>query len=173
MDVLVVVDMQERIHDGVPKHDLAGVVSRIGLLAARVRVQGGTVIFIQHEDPEGGEVPAGSPGWEILAELGRQPTDLVVAKTHNDGFFETPLAAQIRALSPERVVVTGWATDMCVDATLRSAAALGFRVVGVRDGTTVAERDHLPAEKIIEHHHWVWTNMISQHPVSLLAAADV
>ncbi len=173
MDALIVVDMQERMHDGIPKHDLPGVVLRINQLAQKVRARGGLVIFIQHEDSVGDEFARGSKGWEILGEIHRDPADRIVPKSFNDAFFETPLDSELRRLSPSRVIVTGWATDMCVDATIRSAAALGFEVVAVRDGTTVSDRDHLPAERIIEHHHWVWTHLISQHPVILLYEADV
>ena len=45
MDVLLVVDMQEGLLQGKPKHDLSGVVERINRLAARVRERGGRVLF--------------------------------------------------------------------------------------------------------------------------------
>ncbi len=69
--------------------------------------------------------------------------------------------------------VAGWPTDMCVDATVRSAAALGFKVVVVEDGHTVSDRPHLDAERIIEHHHWIWQNLFAQHPVSLAREARI
>ena len=102
-----------------------------------------------------------------------EPGDRSVPKTFNDAFFQTTLAAELIELAPERVIVAGWATDMCVDATIRSAAALGFRGVAARDATTVSDREHLPAEQIIEHCHWVWTHIISEHPVSILDEAAI
>lgn len=44
MDVLVVVDMQEAVLEGDPKHDRAAVVGRIDRLASRVRGGGGRVL---------------------------------------------------------------------------------------------------------------------------------
>ena len=170
MDALIVIDMQQRMHDGISKHDLAGVASRINRLARKIRDRGGQVIFIQHEDAE---FAPGSEGWKILDELERDCEDRVVSKSYNDAFFETALASELNELSPNRVIMTGWATDMCVDATVRSAAVLGFKVVAVRDATTVGDRDHLSAEQIIDHHHWAWTNVISKHPVALLNAAEI
>ena len=42
---------------------------------------------------------------------------------------------------------------------LRSAAARGFDVFAVTDAHTTADRPHLSAEKIIEHHHWMWEHL--------------
>ena len=68
--------------------------------------------------------------------------------------------------------MTGWATDLCVDATVRSAAALGFQVV-VANAHTVSDRPHLDARQVIEHHHWVWRNLIAKHQVTLSDEAEL
>lgn len=96
-----------------------------------------------------------------------------MGKTLNDAFFATSLHAELSALRPERVLVTGWATDLCVDASVRSAAALGYEVVVVGDGHTVSDRPHLDAEGVIRHHHWVWTNLIAPHPVRVACEAEL
>jgi nicotinamidase-related amidase len=70
-------------------------------------------------------------------------------------------------------MVTGWATDLCVDATVRSAAARGFHVVAVADCHTVSDRPHLSADKVITHHHWVWRNLLAPHPVRIAREADL
>ena len=46
----------------------------------------------------------------------------------NSAFAGTSLASDLSRLGAERVLITGWATDLCVDATVRSAAKLGFEV---------------------------------------------
>ena len=172
-DALLVVDMQEGLLRGAPKHDLPGVVARINRLARRVRQRGGAVVFVQHAGPAGDDFEPHTPGWRLLPALETEPTDRVVAKTLNDPFFETTLRSELAALGAERVLVTGWATDLCVDATVRSAAALGFEVIAVADGHTVSDRPHLPAAKVIDHHHWVWANLIARHPVATVPAAHV
>ena len=172
-DALLVVDMQEGLLRGAPKHDLAGVIARINRLARRVRQRGGAVVFVQHAGPAGDDFEPHTPSWCLLPALETDPADRVVAKRLNDPFFETTLRSDLAALGARRVLVTGWATDLCVDATVRSAAALGFEVVAVADGHTVSDRPHLPAAKIMDHHHWVWANLIAPHPVAMVRAADV
>jgi nicotinamidase-related amidase len=45
VDVLLVVDMQEGLLRGAPKHDLLAVVERINHLAVRVRRSGGSIFL--------------------------------------------------------------------------------------------------------------------------------
>jgi nicotinamidase-related amidase len=173
MDALLVVDMQEGILRGEQKHDLPAVVERIDRLASRVRERGGHVVFVQHDGSPGDAFAPASSGWPLLAALGREPRDPVVRKTLNDAFCGTCLAATLARLGVSRVLVAGWATDLCVDATVRSAAAHGYPVVVVSDCHTVSDRPHLPATRVIEHHQWVWSQLIAPHPVSFARAAEL
>ena len=173
MDVLLVVDMQEGLLSGGPKHDLLAVVERINRLALRVRQSRGSVFFVQHAGPVGDEFEPLTAGWQLLSTIKTEPCDHVVGKTLNDPFFKTSLQSDLAELRPERVLVAGWATDLCVDATVRSAAALGFKVVAVADCHTVSDRPHLSADKVINHHHWVWANLLAPHPVRIAREAEV
>jgi nicotinamidase-related amidase len=62
-----------------------------------------------------------------LATIKTEPCDRIVSKTLNDAFFRTSLQSDLAKLRADRLLVAGWATDLCVDATVRSAAALGFQ----------------------------------------------
>jgi len=172
VDVLLVVDMQEGLLRGAPKHDLVAVVERINRLALRVRRSGGSIFFVQHAGPVADEFEPRSPGWHLLSAIKTEPGDRIVGKTLNDPFFNTSLQSDLAELRVDRVLVAGWATDLCVDATIRSAAALGFKVVAVADCHTVSDRPHLSASIVI-HHHWVWANLLARHPVSIIREAEV
>lgn len=166
MDVMLIVDMQVGLLNGEPKHDLQGVIDRINRLAARVREQSGIVIFIQHCGGKGDDFEPQTPGWAFLPELVRDPADLVVPKQMNDPFAGAELQARLNRIAPDRVLVTGWATDLCVDATVRSAVSNHHHVVVVTDAHTLSDRPHLDAVSVIRHHHWVWRNLITQRPVT-------
>jgi nicotinamidase-related amidase len=155
MDAMLVVDMQVGLLNGDPKHDLRGVIERINRLAAGVRGRSGTVIFVQHCGRKGDDFEPQTPGWALLPELLRNPADIVVQKNLNDPFSETNLQACLKQISPDRVLIAGWATDLCVDATVRSAVANHHNVVVVADGHTLSDRPHLDAVSIIRHHHWI------------------
>ncbi|MGL5287516.1 MAG: isochorismatase family protein [Aeromonas sp.] len=158
-DVLLVIDMQAGLFEQ-PRHRDAQVVDNINRLAASVRKAGGHVLFIQHDGLAGEEVEPGTPGWALLPTLDVHKEDGQLSKSACDGFLGTDLAARLRILAPKRLLISGCATDFCVDTTLRSAAALGFNVVAVTDAHTTADRPHLNAEQIIAHHHWMWEGLI-------------
>ena len=170
MDVLVVVDMQVGLLKGAPKHDLAGVVERINRLMASVRARDGTVIFVRHCGCAGDDFEPQTPGWAFLPELQHRDADVIVEKTLNDPFAGTELNALLEKLAPDRLLVSGWATDFCVDATVRSAVSNGHNVVVVADGHTVSDRPHLDARTIIRHHNWVWSNLLTTKPITLAEA---
>ena len=173
MDAMLVVDMQVGLLNGEPKHDLQGVIDRINRLAARVREQSGMVIFIQHCGGKGDDFEPETPGWAFLPELVRDPADVVVQKQMNDPFAGAELQARLNRIAPDRVLVTGWATDLCVDATVRSAVSNHHNVVVVTDAHTLSDRPHLDAASVISHHHWVWRNLITQKSIRLAATDEL
>ena len=173
MDAMLIVDMQVGLLNGDPKHDLPGVIDRINRLAASVRARSGVVIFIQHCGEAGDEFEPQSPGWALLPELTRDPADLVVQKKMNDPFAGGELQARLDRIAPDRVLVTGWATDLCVDATVRSAVSHQHDVVVVTDAHTLSDRPHLDAVSVKRHHHWVWRNLISPKTVRLAATEEL
>ena len=170
MDVIVVVDMQIGLLSGAPKHDLQKVVDRINSIAAMVRERSGKVVWIRHCGKPGDEFERCTAGWEFLPGLVRRPDDIVIEKALNDPFVGTPLKDTLAQLAPDRVLVAGWATDFCVDATVRSAVALDHDVVVVADGHTLSDRPHLRAPAVIEHHNWVWGGLITNRSIRLATA---
>jgi len=173
MDVLLVVDMQEAaITDG-SKHDLRSVIDRINELTAHVRERHGVVVFVQHDGEPGSAFAPGTPGWEIAKCMTRDSTDRIVHKETNDSFQDTGLEELLRSLGAERVIPCGWATDFCVDNTVRSAVSRGFHVVVPSDGHTLQDRPHLSAADVIAHHNWVWSNLIAPASVTVASSRSI
>ena len=178
MNVLLIIDMQEASFSRADKHDAAGVVDRINRLSDYVRRHNGRVIFVQHDGTGDEGLLPHSPGWMILASLSRHDTDIVVRKTINDAFFETELHRILSDLNTDNLIVSGWATDLCVDTTIRAAVSLGHRIVAAADCHTVADRPHLNAAEVIRHHNWVWQNLLTSgdpvrvSPLSEILASD-
>lgn len=173
IDVIIVVDMQVGLLDGAPKYDLSAVIDRINALTAIVRARSGKVIWIRHCGKAGDAFEPNSPGWSFLPELNRQQDELVVEKTLNDPFAGTLLHAALQRIAPERVLIAGWATDLCIDATVRSAVSSNHHVVVVSDGHTLHDRPHLSALNVIQHHNWVWSELLTNRTVRIATAAQL
>lgn len=160
---LIIIDMQTAAFEAaaVPKHDADGTIMRINSLAAAVRAANGTVLFVQHDGPPGDAFQPGRPGWQLWPALDRQAVDIVVRKTACDSFLGTTLDSLLSDLASDQLIVTGWATDYCVDTTVRAALARGWPTIVPADGHTCADRPHLPAAKIIEHHNAIWADFVA------------
>ena len=173
MIALLVIDMQVGLFEGdPPRQDADGVIRRIKEIAEVVRVIGGIVIFIQHED--NGGLKQGTEGWEILPVLEQKDTDLLVRKQACDSFYETELPDLLAQHGAQQIIVTGCATDFCVDTTIRAAASRNYEVVVVADAHTTRDRPHLDAGTIINHHNWMWKNLIlPRRKVKVMPATNV
>lgn len=173
MDALIVVDMQVGLLSGAPKHDLPNVIDRINSLSKKVRSENGNVVCIRHCGNSGEEFERFATGWEFLPELVRQPQDIVIEKTLNDPYVGTTLGETLDRLRPRRVLVTGWATDFCVDATVRSTVSHNHHVVAVSDAHTLSNRPHLPATAVISHHNWIWSGLITNRSVRVVSTCEL
>ncbi|TYL91431.1 isochorismatase family protein [Bradyrhizobium rifense] len=173
MDAIIVVDMQIGLLNGPPKHNLQGVVKHINLLTTMVRGRSGKVIWIRHCGKPGDGFERDTEGWSFLPELDRHPDDVVVEKTLNDSFVRTELQNTLVQMALDRVIVTGWATDSCVDSTIRSAISNDHHVVVVSDAHTVSDRPHMDAAAVIRHHHWVWSDLLTNHSVRIATTGEL
>lgn len=172
---LLIVDMQAgSFGPGSARHDADGLVARLNALAARVRAGGGLVIFIQHDGPPGDAHEPGAPGWHLLPSLERLAADMVVHKTSCDAFLDTGLEGVLAAQGIDTLIVTGCATEYCVDTTIRSALARRYRTLVPRDGHTTADRPHLDAVRIIAHHNATWSDFLAPAgPAQILSCAEI
>lgn len=172
---LVVIDLQQgSFGPATPRHDGAGLVARLNRLADRVRSSGGLVVFVQHDGPKGDPHHPDLPGWRLLPDLETRGSDNFVRKRSCDAFLETRLDALLRERAVGRLIVTGCATDYCVDTTVRSALARGYPTIVPADGHTTSDRAHLSAAKIIEHHNAIWADFLSPAgPATICRCADV
>ena len=173
MDAIVVVDMQVGMLEGLPKHDLAGVIQRINALTDMVRRHSGQVIWIRHCGKDGDGFEPGAAGWAFLPELDRHARDIVVDKTLNDSFAGTVLHDTLQRGGANRLLIAGWATDFCVDSTVRSAVSRDYDVVVVSDGHTLSDRPHLDAPAVIRHHNWVWSDLLTNRSVRVMTTAEL
>jgi nicotinamidase-related amidase len=48
-----------------------------------------------------------------------------------------------------------------------------YHVVVVSDGHTVSDRPHLDAVTVIRHHHWVWSDLITDRSVRIMTTSQL
>jgi len=150
---VIVIDVQSGLFDPTPRPGQADqTVDRINALTTRARAAGVPVIFVQHETP-GGSLASGSPGWALERRLLAAGGDLRIRKTTPDCFLGSGLQAALDGWAVKRVIICGYATEFCVDTTVRRAAALGYEVVIAADAHTTHDKPHASASHIRIHHN--------------------
>lgn len=171
---LLVIDMQQALV--AIAHRASGTVAAIASLQERARAAGAPVVFAQQQDEE---LEPGTEGWRIVSELAPAPGEPVVPKAAPDSFLDTELDAVLRARGVTEVVVTGFATEICVESTARQALSRGYDVVLVADGHTTSVRPegsgpYAVPEASVAHHNEIYRNLrFPGRRVRVLRAAEV
>ena len=89
-------------------------------------------------------------GAKLVAELGPDDRDIVVARIHGlTPFTQTSLDQILRNMSIRTLVVTGVSVNLGIFGTVMSAVDLGYNVIIVRDGVCGVPREY--AEAVLEN----------------------
>ena len=160
MKALLIIDMQKTsFNPETPRYDSDRVIERINKLSRQFRQNGDKVIFIQHDGSKQNFCKPDTEEWEILSSIEINTTDIFISKTANDSFYNSTLEDNLIKLDVDNVVITGCATDFCVDSTVKSALTKDFNVIVISNGHTTADRPIMTAKQIIEHYNWIWKKM--------------
>lgn len=158
---LMIIDMQNAfIH---PKGSLSQMgldtsrtslpIEPIKLLKNEFKTQGMPVIYLQHchrrDGADAGMIVKVFPSimtyghciegtWdgEIIEELKPDEDDYIVKKHRFSGFYNTQLQDVLRNLKIHQLVVTGIATNVCVESTIRDAFYRDYNVFVPKEATS-------------------------------------
>ena len=138
--VVVVIDAQHEYVDGaLPLPGVQPALDEIGRLLKRARASSTPIIHVVHHGRAGGLFAPGSRGAEVAAPAAPAPGEAVIGKRLPNAFASTDLAERLHALHRGEIVVVGFMTHLCVEATTRAAIDNGFKATVIAAGT--ATRD--------------------------------
>jgi nicotinamidase-related amidase len=135
---LLIIDIQRDYFPGgafpLVEPEVAANAARDAL--ARFRASGEPVIHLQHvwDAPEATFMRPGTDGVEIHPLVEPAEGETVIQKAEPNGFLGTALEEELRKAGIDQVVVAGMMSSMCVDATVRAGADLGFGMTVIHDG---------------------------------------
>jgi nicotinamidase-related amidase len=100
------------------------------------RDAGEPVFHVRHvwDEEDATFMRPGTPGVEIHPLVAPGDGEPMVEKAFPNSFRETTLGELLKSNGIGALVVVGMMTSMCVDATVRAAADLGYQVTVVADG---------------------------------------
>jgi nicotinamidase-related amidase len=153
---LLVIDIQnDYFPDG--RMELEGAeaaAAKAAIALQRFREKGEPVFHVRHLSTRPGAtffIP-GTSGAEIHAAVRPQPGERVIEKNFPNSFRATALEQALKDAGVKELVVAGMMTHMCVDASVRQAADLGYPVTLLGDAcATRAQRyggETIPARQV-------------------------
>jgi len=153
---LLIVDMQNEYFPG-------GIMELSGMDEASVKAKDLLSFFrqnrwpifhIQHVIPDTTS-PVFAPntrGMQIHDRVQPLPGERVITKNHPNSFRATSLMRELQEAGIERLVICGAMSHMCVEATTRAAADLGFDCIVVHDACATMNLEFksttIPAEYV-------------------------
>jgi nicotinamidase-related amidase len=134
---LLIIDIQRDYFPGganplVEPEQAAGAARR---LLDAFRASGEPIVHLQHvwDAPDATFMRPGTDGVEIHPLVEPAEGEPVLSKAAPNGFVGTSLESDLRAADVDSLVVAGMMSSMCVDATVRAGADLGFAMTVVHD----------------------------------------
>jgi nicotinamidase-related amidase len=103
---------------------------------AAFRAGGEPVVHMQHiwDAPDAPFFKKGTAGTEIHPLVAPAEGETVITKDEANSFLGTNLEEHLRGAGIDELVVAGMMSSMCVDATVRAGADLGFGMTVIHDG---------------------------------------
>ena len=134
---LVIVDLQNEYTDkgNLPLSGIDQAVTNAARLIDAARQRGDMVVHVRHEFPAH-ELPIFVPGTanvEIIPAVSPAGGEAVILKNHPNPFRDTGLKQMLDDAGVDELLVAGAMSHMCIDATVRAAADLGYRVTVAHD----------------------------------------
>jgi nicotinamidase-related amidase len=171
MKALVIIDVQANLFSEPKAEDIDSVAARLDAVATEARAAGVPVMFVRH-DEAGTAWERDTAGWAFHPSLAPKPGDIVVDKQSCDGFRNTTLAVELQRLHVDAIVVGGYASEFCIDTTVRAAASREIGVTVIADGHTTRDRPHVRAATTRAHLNWLWPEMSNPgNPIRVMPAA--
>jgi nicotinamidase-related amidase len=127
---LVVIDIQKDYFPG-GRMELVGAdaaADRAAQLLSAFRASGEPVFHVQHvwDEPDAPFFAPGTEGVRIHPAVEPGDGEPLIVKAHANAFLQTTLEGDLRDAGVDEVVICGMMTSMCVDASARASADLGF-----------------------------------------------
>ncbi|MCL6263994.1 cysteine hydrolase family protein [Craterilacuibacter sp. RT1T] len=172
---LLIIDVQQGLIAGPPPATRAmSLIAVINAAISLARSRSMPVLFVQHDGPADSPLAPGSDTWQLHGALAREASDTIIHKTAADAFCQTSLKATLDALAVDALWIAGYASDFCVDSTVRSAAMQGYAVTVIADAHAGKDRPHIGGDALIEHCNWVWANLdVPGAPLRVLPLAEL
>lgn len=153
-DTLVIIDLQKGVCFGEQTIDhFNDLITLVNQRIKLYRDQDKPILFIQHCDED---LIPNSAAWEIVDELARKDSDIVIQKTHANSFYHTDLQKVLQQQQINKLEICGAQTQYCIDTTVKFAHGLGYQLTMLKNASTTYANRFLSAADTIAFYENIW-----------------
>jgi len=174
---LIIVDIQNDYFPG-GRMELVGAkeaASEAARLLRAFRERGAPVFHIRHISTRPGATffLPNTEGMKIHESVAPLASETVITKHFPNGFRETRLLDVLRAANIQRLAIAGMMTHMCIDATTRAAADLGFECELAQDACATRDLTFGGAKVAAKDVHTAFLASLNGAFAKVLPARDI
>lgn len=124
-----------------------------------------TIFHVQHiaANPAAGFFLPDTEGAEIHPTVQPQENEPIVVKHAPNSFLRTDLESQLKDKGITKLIVAGMMTHMCIDATVRAAADLGYETTLIEDACATRELTYQDKRVPAEHVHTAFVSALQSY----------
>lgn len=149
MKALLVIDVQQALKQYHQPH-VNETIEWINLLILEMEKQGHRVIYIRHNELNS-EFEPNSELWQFHENL-LIKSHIVIDKWHHSSFYQTSLKDILIEKSISDVILCGFQTEYCIDATMKTGHFLDFNMTLIKEAHHTFDQEYFYKERIKMHY---------------------
>ncbi len=121
------------------------------------------VIYVQHDDGPGTGFSVGDAEFEINREFYPKEGEKRYVKTVSSAFNGTGLKEYLKDKGEDTVVIVGLLTNFCIDASVKSAFEMGFKVIIPEGTNTTFDNQYMDKENTYKYYNeFMWPGRFAE-----------
>lgn len=121
------------------------------------------VIYVQHDDGPGTGFTVGDDLFEINQEFYPKEGEKRYVKKVSSAFCGTGLKEYLLDKSEDTIIIVGLLTNICIDASVKSAFEMGFKVVIPEGTNTTFDNPYMDKENTYKYYNeFMWPERFAE-----------
>lgn len=117
------------------------------------------VIYVQHDGGEESNLTKGKEGFEIYEEFTPREHEKIFIKNTSSSFRKTGLLEYLKEKNEKNIVVVGFQTDQCIDATIKCGFEHEFNMIVPNNTNSTVDNEFMAGKQSYKYYNeYVFSN---------------
>ena len=159
---LLVIDIQKGIVDD-ELYNVNSFKRNVSKLIKCARENHIEVIYVKHDDGKGSGFSIGDIAFELASFLKPLENEKIYIKTVNSAFHNKELKEYLESTNDKDLMIIGLQTEYCIDATIKQAFDLGYKVIVPIKANSTFDNNLITAKVLCKfYNEEIWDNRFAK-----------